>query len=624
MPQVNEPDVPDGKSLQALISELATIRREMLAAAGRVPGSVHPSQRESAVNLLHYLALRHRDLRPLQARLAVLGLSSLGRSESHVLASIDAVLGTLCKLTGTTWEEGDELVGALQFRRGGELLEEHTRALLGPPPVGRNPRIMVTMPSEAATNYPLVRDLVQAGMDCMRINCAHDSAIEWGLMIDNLRRAEEELGRSCRVSMDLAGPKLRTGQIEGGLAVARCRPTRNAFGEVTRAARLWLSPRDNPAASPTPADLCLQVDAGWLAALAPGDEVCLTDTRGAHRRMRVLDAAPSGVWLEGLKTAYFSPDVVLHHHRANGKDCQTPVYGVPCIEAAITLAPGDLLILKPGQEPGRAAIRDSGGALLTPASISCTLPEVLACVNTGEEVWFDDGKIGGEIESICDGQLYVRIHHTGPDGSKLRADKGINFPGSRLDLAAMTGKDVLDLDFVARRAQMVALSFANTVDDVEALKSRLLAFGEDVPAIVLKIETVAGFHNLPAMLLAAMAAPVCGVMIARGDLAVEAGFERLAEVQEEILWLCEAAHVPVIWATQVLETQAKTGAPTRAEITDAAMGHRAECVMLNKGPHIHETVRTLDNILRRMQGHQFKKQAMLRELSLAGAFSLGG
>ena len=59
----------------------------------------------------------------------------------------------------------------------------------------------------------------------------------------------------------------------------------------------------------------------------------------------------------------------------------------------------------------------------------------------------------------------------------------------------------------------------------------------------------------------------------------------MAEVQEEILWICEAAHVPVIWATQVLETLAKEGMPSRAEITDAAMGHRAECVMLNKGPH---------------------------------------
>jgi len=79
-------------------------------------------------------------------------------------------------------------------------------------------------------------------------------------------------------------------------------------------------------------------------------------------------------------------------------------------------------------------------------------------------------------------------------------------------------------------------------------------------------------------------------MIARGDLLVEIGYERLAEVQEEILWLCEAAHVPVIWATQVLEGLAQKGLPSRAEITDAAMGVRAECVMLNKGPHIIEAV----------------------------------
>jgi pyruvate kinase len=106
-------------------------------------------------------------------------------------------------------------------------------------------------------------------------------------------------------------------------------------------------------------------------------------------------------------------------------------------------------------------------------------------------------------------------------------------------------------------------------------------------------------------------------MIARGDLAVECGFERLAEVQEEILWISEAAHIPVIWATQVLETLSKTGMPSRAEITDAAMGDRAECVMLNKGPHVVSAVRVLDDILRRMQAHQTKKRSMLRELRLA-------
>jgi pyruvate kinase len=76
----------------------------------------------------------------------------------------------------------------------------------------------------------------------------------------------------------------------------------------------------------------------------------------------------------------------------------------------------------------------------------------------------------------------------------------------------------------------------------------------------------------------------------------------------------EAAHLPVIWATQVLEGLAKSGKPSRAEITDAAMGERAECVMLNKGPHIIEAIQTLDDILLRMQGHQQKKSALLRRL----------
>jgi pyruvate kinase len=183
----------------------------------------------------------------------------------------------------------------------------------------------------------------------------------------------------------------------------------------------------------------------------------------------------------------------------------------------------------------------------------------------------------------------------------------------------MTDKDRADLSFIGTHADMVALSFANTVDDVRALRAAMAPLGDAQPAIVLKIETKRGFENLPAMLLESMKAPRCGVMIARGDLAVECGFERLAEVQEEILWLCEAAHVPVIWATQVLESLAKTGQPSRAEITDAAMGQRAECVMLNKGPHVLSAVRVLDDILGRMQSHKAKRRALLRELRLAQA-----
>ena len=180
------------------------------------------------------------------------------------------------------------------------------------------------------------------------------------------------------------------------------------------------------------------------------------------------------------------------------------------------------------------------------------------------------------------------------------------------------------LKFVVENADIVGYSFVRSEADVLELQSRLakLGAGEKL-GIILKIETREGFDQLPRLLLAAMRTRAVGVMIARGDLAVECGYQRLAEVQEEILWISEAAHIPVIWATQVLESLAKNGIPSRSEITDAAMGERAECVMLNKGPYIVTAVRILDDILRRMQAHQEKKRSMLRKLHLADAFRVG-
>ena len=171
---------------------------------------------------------------------------------------------------------------------------------------------------------------------------------------------------------------------------------------------------------------------------------------------------------------------------------------------------------------------------------------------------------------------------------------------------SMPGRLYLNLSAVACRSRYRATTCA--------LRKRLAELGAAHLGLIVKVETRRAFEHLPEILLAAMSGPAAGVMIARGDLAIECGWERLAEVQEEILWACEAAHLPVVWATQVLETLAKTGQPSRAEITDAAMGGRAECVMLNKGPHIADAMRTLDDILRRMQLHQSKKRPLLRAL----------
>lgn len=444
-----------------------------------------------AQNLAHYLALRQEDLRELQMQLIPWGLSSLGRSESHVMETLDNLAATLRTLSaGVPYAVPHS---PETFFTGDGWLEAEAERVLGPEPAGRRVRIMATFPTEAATDYGLVRSWLLDGLNIARINCAHDSRAEWAGMVANVRRAEAETGLPCRIEFDLGGPKVRV-------------------------------------------------------------------------------AATS-----------------FEKHR---------------------FVEGDRVLLVRG-EPKK------GGRV--PRQMSCSEPEVLDSVQVGDRVWVDDGVIGARVERAGPKGFELRVEHATAEGVRIRAGKGLNFPDSALSLPALTAQDLDDLDFVVEHADLIAYSFVQTREDVERLFAEIERRVPDAErrariAVVEKIETAQAVRQLPVLIVAAAGRQPLAVMIARGDLAVEVGFERLAEVQEEILWLCEAAHVPVIWATQVFETLAKTGLPTRSEVTDAAASERAECVMLNKGPHLGEAITALQNVLGRMEGHQFKKRAELRAL----------
>ena len=104
-------------------------------------------------------------------------------------------------------------------------------------------------------------------------------------------------------------------------------------------------------------------------------------------------------------------------------------------------------------------------------------------------------------------------------------------------------------------------------------------------------------------------------MIARGNLAAESGYIDLAGLQHEIMWISEAGDIPVVWATEVLDTLVSDGIPTRSEVTDASEGTRADCVMLNKGDFMIEGVNMLNRIIERMEPIQYKKTPILRKLN---------
>jgi pyruvate kinase len=442
----------------------------------------------AAENLAHYLSLRSRDLSGLQTELSERGLSSLGRCEAQVLPTLDAVTEALARICSA---KGSGFPAAGWKRARDVPLQEQLEAIFGRDPSGPRGRIMVTLGRDAAEDPKIIHHMIEAGADCVRINCAHDDTETWAMMIKNTRTAAQKLGRDCRVLMDLAGPKVRIASVE------------------TSAKRVHM-----------------------------GDQ---------------------------------------------------------------------LILVKSGETP-----REGGTPVITSSEI-----EPLRLLEKGHRVLIDDGKIGCVVEARTGGVIRLRVDSIRPKGVKLKPGKGLNFPDLNLTIPPLTQKDLADLDFVSKHADVIGYSFVQRADDIKLLQGELAKRLGDrpLPPLVIKVETRLGVANLPDLIVTAAARQPTAVMIARGDLAVELGLQQMSETQEELLWLCEAAHVPVVWATQVLDNLLKTGIPSRAEATDAAMAQRAECVMLNKGSHVVEAVRFLDNILHRMDKHTLKKSAVLGALA---------
>jgi pyruvate kinase len=453
--------------------------------------SVHTKQRLAAKNLLQYLILRSEDIRELQDMLHIHGLSSLASSESHIHRQLQAILERLGvsypvkKLDHCTYDYNQQQI----VYKSQLLFGEKKDAMI--------PYIMVTFDASFANNYALIKNLLQNGMNIARINCAHDDEAVWSKMIHHVKRACRYTGLSCKIYMDLAGPKIRTQLLNKGKKDGKVKV---AEGQMV-----------------------------WLAHDAKG----------------------------------FTSDEV---------------------------------VISPNEQG------------------------ILPMLKKGERVYIDDGMIKGVIEMVKKHKVGMRIIRISSVKQQIKNDKGINFPDSAISISPLTEFDKACLPFISEHADMVGYSFVRYPSDLEGLTIALKKLSPKPPDVIVKIETPEAVKNLPDLLLTGMKQHVFGVMIARGDLAVEIGFERMGEIQEEILWICESAHVPVVWATQVLETLNKSGIATRSEITDAAHAAMAECVMINKGDHTIEVIETLRDILHRIGGHHIKKRFTSRPLSIAKEF----
>jgi pyruvate kinase len=263
----------------------------------------------------------------------------------------------------------------------------------------------------------------------------------------------------------------------------------------------------------------------------PGDWIHFIDARGRRRRLRVLERRGDAVLTTLDRTAYMVPGTELRMPSGTEGDVRR-VAEVPVREQALTLHVGDVLALTPEGAPGRPAIRDNNGDVVLPAQIGVSLAEIFRDARPGEAIWFDDGRIGGRIEAVEPDSARIRITHAAPGGGRLRSDKGINLPETNLRLGALTGKDLQDLRFIVQHADLIGYSFVRCADDVRQLQMHLDLLGGEHLGIILKIETRGAFEELPRLLLASMRTGRFGVMIARGDLAIECGYERMSEVRK--------------------------------------------------------------------------------------------
>jgi pyruvate kinase len=596
--------------IRQLIQEIDRIRKAAKQDADQqrtLIESVCPTYQRSAENLLYYTSLRKHDLRSLQKKLRNLGMSRLANSEGHVMASL---LTTQYILNCLLNEQSSSIKKPKRsIKEGKKRLRHHTKELLGYRSKGRRVRIMVTQPSVAANNYQMVHDMVKNGMNCARINCAHDGPEAWEKMILNIKKAAEALNRKVKITMDLAGPKIRTGAIVAGAKVRKFSVDRDETGHLVNPAQIVLVPYLTEVSEAN----TIPVGEEWLPRLRPGDELILIDTRDKKRKLRITRTQENQAAASCDETVYIGTGTVLRPTRPDLEE--VTVGELPPVERSISLKVNDIITIHQEDRLGEPAVEDEAGNLIRPAHISCQLPEVFRAVRAGEAVLFDDGKIEGVVETVHPTRFDVRITRAKENGTRLKAEKGINFPTTDIGIGGLTEKDKQDLAFIVRHADVVNFSFVNCQEDVEALLAEL----EKHQAlnrlnIILKIETRKAFDNLTEILLTAMRVRYVGVMIARGDLAVETGWDTMGRVQSEILSLCNAAHVPVVWATQVLESLAKKGFPSRSEITDATTSLPAECVMLNKGPYINNAIQLLHRILCDMENFHEKNETMLPQM----------
>lgn len=595
-------------ALTADIDEAVAQRQDALTA-------VHSSYRSGAENLVAYLALRSADRRDLQHELTALGAPSLQFPELDVRAKITAARTLVSALIGDESQDAtlEQMASVKEALKAAEKrLSVNSDEMMGVPCEPRSTRIMVSVPRKAADDPTVMDNLLGAGAEIARINLVYDNATVWKKMAGHIRETALHLHRTIPIAVDLPGPKILTGPVADGPRVGSSTVVRYDDGEMRYPSRLWLVPESLEGNLPEPPEmegtrpLRMMVENEWFENLELGIKVRTADNRGVQRSFLVMEKHDDGALLQGDRSTW-----IRNHAMLEVNFERTRVRGIPPLRRGVHLERGDELLLTADLTPVDPP-RDG-----EVAQIGCTEPSIFEALKVGDPVLFNDGALYSTVEKLGPGEALLRITQAKDGGQTIYENCGINLPGTQLNLSAVTEEDEQVLLATADFASIVEVSFVRTVQDVQdalAMVRRVEEHSGRPLGIVLKLETLEAMQNLPEILLELMKHEQVGVMVARGDMAAELGIMQMVEAPSYVVNLCEAAQIPVIIGSDILDTLTNWGQPTRAEVTDAAWAQRAECVMLDQGKHMVETVQALSSLLSTMDEVQRKNQSLLPPL----------
>jgi pyruvate kinase len=328
---------------------------------------------------------------------------------------------------------------------------------------------------------------------------------------------------------------------------------------------------------------------------------------------QIESLANAGMSVARLNASHGSPEhrrVMIDRIRKVDEKVDTPV-------ASMLDMPGPEVRTAPIEEPIHL---DSGSSVTFTVGDDATPTEVglsqsIGSANTGDRVLLDDGRIETTVESVDGDTVVARVEN----GGELGARKGVNVPGVDLDLATITENDRREIEVAAEKEpDFVAASFVRDGEAIYEINDALEEKGVDIP-IIAKIERAGAVENIDSIIEAAY-----GIMVARGDLGVEMPLEDVPIIQKRVIRKCHQAGVPVITATEMLDSMIRSRRPTRAEASDVANAvlDGTDAVMLSGetaiGDHPASVVDTMDRIIRDVEGSEEYAESREQRIPDAG------